>query len=135
QLSVLILADRPLPVGPEREAIDAWVRKGGLLVRFVGPRTAEEPIGETDPLMPVTLLGGDRQLGGAMSWSEPARLAPFPSDSPFAGLAVPDDVLVSRQVLAEPNAELGSRTWAALADGTPLVTQAPHGAGRIVLFH
>jgi hypothetical protein len=135
QLSVLILADRPLPAGPEREAIDAWVRKGGLLVRFVGPRTAEEPIGETDPLMPVTLLGGDRQLGGAMSWSEPARLAPFPSDSPFAGLAIPDDVLVSRQVLAEPNAELGARTWAALADGTPLVTQATHGAGRIVLFH
>ncbi len=66
-----------------------WVEKGGLLIRFAGPRTAEQPIGETDPLLPVKLLGGDRQLGGALSWSEPASLAPFPPNSPFAGLAVP----------------------------------------------
>jgi hypothetical protein len=85
--------------------------------------------------MPVTLLGGDRQLGGALSWSEPAGLAPFPADSPFAGLAVPAEVKVNRQVLAEPSADLEQHTWATLADGTPLVTQAVHGAGRIVLFH
>jgi hypothetical protein len=135
QISVLILADRPLPPGPEHDAIAAWVDKGGLLIRFAGPHTAEEPVGETDSLMPVTLLDGDRQLGGALSWSEPAGLAPFPPDSPFAGLAVPEEVKVNRQVLAEPSADLGQHTWATLADGTPLVTQATHGAGRIVLFH
>ena len=112
-----------------------WVEHGGLLIRFAGPRTAEQPIGETDPLLPVPLLGGDRQLGGAMSWSEPAGLAPFPPSSPFAGLAVPPDVKVTRQVLAEPSAALAGHTWARLADGTPLVTEATRGAGRIVLFH
>jgi hypothetical protein len=132
---VLILADRPLPEGPERDAITQWVEKGGLLIRFAGPRTAEPPIGEPDPLFPVKLLGGDRQLGGAMSWSEPAKLAPFPSDSPFAGLAVTDEVTVNRQVLAEPSADLAAHTWATLADGTPLVTEATKGAGRVVLFH
>ncbi len=85
--------------------------------------------------MPVKLLGGDRQLGGALSWSEPAGLAPFPAASPFAGLEVADDVRVNRQVLAEPSADLAAHTWAALADGTPLVTEATRGAGRIVLFH
>ena len=50
---------------------------GGLLIRFAGPRTAEQPLGEIDPLMPVKLLGGDRQLGGALSWSEPAGVAQF----------------------------------------------------------
>ncbi len=135
EVSVLILADRPLPAGPERDALTAWVEQGGLLVRFAGPRTAEQPIGETDPLMPVKLLGGDRQLGGALSWSEPAGLAAFPASSPFAGLAVPGEVKVNRQVLAEPTANLASHTWAALEDGTPLVTQATRGAGRIVLFH
>jgi hypothetical protein len=134
-LSVLILADRPLPEGPERDAITQWVEKGGLLIRFAGPRTAEPPIGEPDPLFPVKLLGGDRQLGGAMSWSEPAKLAPFPSDSPFAGLAVTDEVTVNRQVLAEPSADLAAHTWATLADGTPLVTEATKGAGRVVLIH
>jgi hypothetical protein len=106
-----------------------------LLVRFAGPRTAAEPLGETDPLLPVKLLGGDRQLGGALSWSKPAGLAPFPSGSPFAGLALPPDVTVSRQVLAEPSTTLASHTWAALADGTPLVTEAANGEGRVVLFH
>jgi hypothetical protein len=134
-LSVLILADRPLPDGAERRAVADWVDKGGLLIRFAGPRTAEQPVGESDPLLPVKLLGGDRQLGGALSWSQPASLAPFPPGSPFAGLAVPAEVKVTRQVLAEPSAQLSSQTWATLADGTPLVTQATRGAGRIVLFH
>jgi hypothetical protein len=42
---------------------------------------------------------------------------------------------VNRQVLAEPNAALPGATWAALADGTPLVTAAHRGNGEIVLFH
>ncbi len=135
EISVLVLADRPLPEGAERDALAKWVEQGGLLIRFAGPRTAEQPIGETDPLMPVKLLGGDRQLGGALSWAEPAGVAQFSASSPFSGLTVPDEVKVNRQVLAEPSAELSSHTWAALADGTPLVTEATRGAGRIVLFH
>ena len=133
EVSVLILADRPLPAGAERDALTRWVEQGGLLIRFAGPRTAEQPLG--DPLMPVKLLGGDRQLGGALSWSEPAGVAQFNASSPFAGLTVPDEVKVNRQVLAEPSADLTGHTWAGLADGTPLVTQATRGAGRVVLFH
>ncbi|MEA2730232.1 MAG: hypothetical protein QOF70_4707 [Acetobacteraceae bacterium] len=134
-ISVLILADRPLPAGTERDTLEEWVRKGGLLIRFAGPRTAEAATNDTDTLLPVRLLAGDRQLGGAMSWSQPAGLAAFPPTSPFAGLPVTDDVTVTRQVLAEPSADLAARTWAALQDGTPLVTEAPLGAGRVVLFH
>lgn len=134
-ISVIILADRPLPPGPDRDALAAWVEKGGLLIRFAGPRMADTAANANDPLMPVRLLGGDRQLGGALSWNEPAGLAPFPPDSPFAGMTVPPDVRIRRQVLAEPSADLSSRTWAQLVDGTPLVTQAVHGAGRVVLFH
>ncbi len=33
-------------------------------------------------LVPVPLLAGDRQLGGAMSWSRPEGLAPFPRRAP-----------------------------------------------------
>ena len=134
-ISVLILADRPLTAGPERDALQAWVRKGGLLIRFAGPRTAEAAANDTDTMLPVKLLAGDRQLGGAMSWSKPVGLAPFAAGSPFAGLAVPAEVKVTRQVLAEPAADLASRTTAALEDGTPLVTEVPDGAGRVVLFH
>ncbi len=135
-ISVLILADHVVGDGPEHDLLAAWVQKGGLLVRFAGPEMANMTGSDTpDDLLPVTLLAGDRQLGGAMSWSQPRPLAAVAPASPFAGLTVPDDVRVTRQVLAEPRRASGEATWARLADGTPLVTQAPRGAGRIVLFH
>ena len=83
----------------------------------------------------MRLRRGGRTIGGALSWEQPARLAPFAPDSPFAGLAVPADVTVSRQVLAEPDLDLASKTWARLADGTPLVTAEKRGQGWIVLVH
>jgi len=57
-----------------------------------------------------------------MSWETPKRLADFEPSSPFYGLAVPAEVTVSRQILAEPDPGLSAQTWARLADGTPLVT-------------
>ena len=134
-ISVVVLADRPEPPGAEAQQLAQWVERGGMLVRFAGPRMAEAPEGEADALLPVDLLRGDRTLGGALTWSKPAALAPFPQTSPFAGLPVPPDVRVVRQVLAQPTATLADHTWARLADGTPLVTETPRGAGRIVLFH
>jgi hypothetical protein len=129
-LSVLILADRPVAEGPELAALTRFVQQGGMLIRFAGARLAERP----DPLLPVQLRA-ERQLGGSLSWEQPQRLAPFPEGSPFAGLAVPAEVTVERQVLAEPSPRLAERVWARLADGTPLVTAETRGAGRIVLFH
>ena len=85
--------------------------------------------------MPVRLREGGRTIGGAMSWDDPKTLAPFPEGSPFHGLAVPGDVTVTSQVLAQPDPDLGARTIAALADGTPLVTRKAVGQGQVVLFH
>jgi Domain of unknown function (DUF4159) len=70
-----------------------------------------------------------------MTWSQPARIAPFADSSPFRGLVPPADVLINRQVLAEPSLDLDTKTWARLVDGTPLVTADRRGEGWIVLFH
>jgi hypothetical protein len=131
EIAVIVLADVDTLTPAETVDLERWVEEGGVLVRFAGPRLAARP----DRLLPVRLRGGDRQLGGALSWQQPARLAPFPDESPFAGLAVPADVRVTRQVLAEPSLDLARRTWARLADGTPLVTGETRGRGAIVLFH
>ncbi|MER0239072.1 DUF4159 domain-containing protein [Fulvimarina sp. MAC8] len=131
--SVVVLADIGVLPDNAREALETFVENGGYLVRFAGPRLAATT-GE-DTLVPVNLRQGERQLGGAMSWVEPQTVAPMDGESPFAGITVPEDVTVSRQVLAEPSVELSERTWASLADGTPLVTAASVGAGTIVLFH
>ena len=102
-----------------------------MLVRFAGPRLAASD----DDLVPVKLRRGGRILGGSLSWDKPQPLAAFSRDSPFNGMPVPNDVTVTRQVLAEPDATLSDNTWATLADGTPLVTAARRGKGLIILFH
>ncbi len=130
-LAVLIMADGGKILDSEQDRIGAWVDGGGLLVRFAGPNLT----GNVDPLLPVKLREGGRTFGGAMSWSTPASVAPFPSTSPFKDLLVPDDVSITSQVLAEPAADLAGKTWARLQDGTPLVTATRKGQGWIVLIH
>ena len=134
QLSVLIATDGTLQDAAVRARVARWVKAGGMLIRFAGPRMAAAS-DQDDTLLPAPLLDGARTLGGAMSWSKPERLAAFDADTPFAGLGVPPDVTVSRQVLAKPATDLAARSWARLADGTPLVTHAALGAGQLVLFH
>ncbi|MDE1933258.1 DUF4159 domain-containing protein [Bradyrhizobium sp.] len=131
KLPMMVLADVGT-LSPElRERIDAWIERGGVLVRFAGPRLAQAD----DDLVPVKLRRGGRSLGGSLTWEKPQHLAAFAADSPFAGLAVPKDVTVNRQVLAEPDAVLPTKSWASLEDGTPLVTGEHRGKGLLVLFH
>jgi len=130
-LAVLALADVGSLTAEEKTALQTWIERGGLLIRFAGPRLAQN----ADDLLPVHLRGGDRTLGGALTWEQPARIAPFGPTTPFAGLEVPEDVRIYRQVLAEPELSLGEKTWAKLTDGTPLVTAEHRGRGWLVLVH
>ncbi|HRD78890.1 MAG TPA: BatA domain-containing protein, partial [Hyphomicrobiaceae bacterium] len=131
-VSVMVLADIGTLPGDLRPRIEEFVRKGGVLVRFAGPRLERGG----DELIPVELRTGGLTRGGALSWSKPEPLASFSEDSLFVGLEVPADVQVSRQVLADP-AKLGPdvKIWARLKDGTPLVTAKKLGEGQMVLFH
>ncbi|MEM8937376.1 MAG: DUF4159 domain-containing protein [Pseudomonadota bacterium] len=134
-VSVIALDD----VGTIREgaarALEEWVARGGMLIRFAGPVVAEAARDETPALMPVALRGGGRAFGGALTWDTPQLLDAFPSDSPFAGLATPSDVFVRQQILAEPGGDTTRKSWARLEDGTPLVTGEARGNGAIALFH
>jgi Domain of unknown function (DUF4159)/Aerotolerance regulator N-terminal len=131
KLPMIVLADVGT-LSPEiRERISAWIEQGGVLVRFAGPRLAQAD----DDLVPVKLRRGGRSLGGSLTWEKPQHLASFAADGPFAGLAVPKDITISRQVLAEPDAVLATKSWASLVDGTPLVTGEHRGKGLVTLFH
>ncbi|MEM7719714.1 MAG: DUF4159 domain-containing protein [Pseudomonadota bacterium] len=134
---VIILADIVTLSEGETEAVEGWVREGGLLLRFAGSRLAASDYGrdEESVLMPVRLRAGGRTVGGAMSWGEPKSLREFTPESPFFGLTVPEDVTVSSQVMAQPDPSLADRTIASLADGTPLVTRKRLDLGQVVLFH
>lgn len=130
-VSVMVLADIGNVSGPAHEALMRFVEDGGVLLRFAGTRLA----GVSDDLVPVRLRRGGRVLGGSMSWDTPKKLAGFERQSPFFGLAIPDEVTISRQVLAEPEPGLSAKTWAQLSDGTPLVTASRKGKGLVILFH
>lgn len=142
--SAVVLVDHGEMADQERGRLTEWVENGGLLIRFAGPRLAAS-IGASglrsgataseDPLLPVRLRRGGRVLGGALAWSTPRALGPFAQQSPFRGLALPDEVDVRTQVLAEPSPDLQGKVWASLDDGTPLVTAKRLGEGRVVLFH
>jgi hypothetical protein len=131
KLPMIVLADVGT-LSPEiRERIAAWIERGGVLVRFAGPRLAQAD----DDLVPVKLRRGGRSLGGSLTWEKPQHLAAFAAEGPFAGLVVPKDITVNRQVLAEPDAVLPTKSWASLEDGTPLVTGEHRGKGLLALFH
>lgn len=131
RVQALILPDTSAVAPGDRQALTRWLDQGGLLVRFAGPRLANE----SDDLLPVRLRPGSRSLGGALAWETPLGVAPFPQDSPFVGAATPRDVSVRQQVLAEPASLAQARVWASLTDNSPLVSAAPRGRGLIVLFH
>ena len=95
--SVLVMADIGTLSGDLMERVDDWVKKGGVLVRFAGPRLEK---------------GGDDLSPSACGWAG-ARWAahcrgrrrsrsPPSTSSLFAGLAIPPDVVINRQVLADP---------------------------------
>ncbi len=131
ELAVMVLADIGKISVDHQARLVQWMQNGGIVLRFAGPRL----VSDRDSLLPVQLRRGDRDLGGALSWTKPAQLAAFDKNSPFAGLVVPQDVRVRRQVLAQPSHDLSKKTWARLTDGTPLVTSQKFGAGWLVFVH
>ena len=131
-MSVIIWPDSAQVSPAGQEALADWVKGGGFLIRFAGPVLAGHP---NSVLLPVTLRYGQRSLEGAMTWEKPVHLGSIPEESPFFGLSVPEDVTVTRQLLAEPTPESFEKTWLQLQDGTPLITGAAHDNGFIVLVH
>jgi hypothetical protein len=130
--SVLLLPDETVLESEDTARLTSWIEEGGMLVRFAGPRLAAAT---DDPLTPVALRGGGRQLSGAMLWTEPARIGRISEDGPFVGIDIPEDIEVIRQVLAEPSLDLDEKTWMRLEDDTPLVTADRLGDGWLVLVH
>jgi hypothetical protein len=130
-IDAIIMGDRGVIDESDLDRLTKWIEKGGVLIRFAGPRLAAQ----SDPLAPTALRPTSRSLGSAMSWETPQRIAEFAPNSPFFGIPKPTDAVVRQQVLAQPSAELDSLTWARLEDGTPLVTASRMGRGELILFH
>ncbi|MCA3692113.1 DUF4159 domain-containing protein [Aquidulcibacter sp.] len=141
-LDALILPDAGELGAQDSQALERFVRNGGLLIRTAGPKLlAAGP----SPLIPAALAPEPRTVRGSMTWDNAGKIGVFDPTSPFAGLTVPDDARVTQIAVLAPEASAGGTTstrdqqalqiWARLADGTPLVTARELGKGKVVLFH
>lgn len=129
--SVIILPDVGAIPPDTLNALENWVKAGGLLLRFAGPNMTQ---GESF-LTPAPLMRGGRAMDGGLTWDKPQTLAPFGDESPFYGLDLPADIEVRRQILSAPGTSDAVRVWAALTDGTPLVTASSLDNGLLVMVH
>jgi hypothetical protein len=128
----IVLTDTGALAPDMKDAVEEWVRDGGALIRFAGPRLAGM---DTPAFVPVPIRRTARALGGALNWDTPQGFEAFTADSPFAGLPVPAEAKVRQQVLAQPTPDLASKTWARLEDGSPIITATGVGTGTLILFH
>lgn len=131
--SVFIMGDIVNMSEEAEKKLSDFVNKGGTLIRFAGEKLSSAE--HYDSLLPVALRPGKRLLGSIMSWTKPQKLAPFAKNSLFSDLPFPEDITVSRQILAEPTPDLLKKTWLALSDGTPLITASERGKGTLILIH
>lgn len=129
---VIIMPDIGTLPATQLNDLEQWVRDGGLLLRFAGPRMMDGQ----NFLTPVPLIKGGRALDGDMTWENPLQLTDIPDISPLSGIALPEEGLtIRRQLLAAPTTGLSEKSWANLEDGTPLITADRLEKGLIVMVH
>jgi len=133
--SVMLLPDQARAAPDVENSMLDWVGRGGLLIRFSGPKMFVEDTVREDALLPTTLRLQPRVVGGALSWSTAQPIAEFSQDSPFFGINIAPEIAVERQALMRAGVVQQAQIWAQLQDGTPLVSARSLGNGTLVLFH
>jgi hypothetical protein len=130
-VSIMIMTDANAGGDLDRDELSRWIDRGGTLIRFAG----ENLVKNNDPLTPVPVHEKPRNLIGNLAWSEPLGVGTIPETSPFAGLTVPSDIKIQKQLLPTPTPDLAEKSWVNLTDGTPFVTGQKMAKGNLVLFH
>ncbi|MCD8496614.1 MAG: hypothetical protein LRZ85_00100 [Alphaproteobacteria bacterium] len=132
-LSVIVMTDAAVLSDDDRQQLEEWVAKGGMLLRFSGPRLAAEP---KDSLTPSNLMRGENHTAGTLSGSEEnAGLAGFESTSPLAALKMPEDLNIKTRILPESDIDENREIWAEFKDGVPFIKCPQTGSGMVVLVH
>lgn len=127
---VLIITDDAALPPSVLQDLEQWMNQGGLILRFAGPNMSD-----AENLTPVPIRKGQRALDGSLSWEKPQKIASFPDGSPLADLKISEEITVKTQLLADPSFDLQGKIWAALEDGTPLITADARGKGLLVMIH
>ena len=115
---MLVLADiGALTPDIARSAWQTFVDDGGLLLRFAGPRLAAAA--NDDLVARASCAAAAARSAARCPGRARARWPHSTARARSTASRLPKDVSVTRQLLAEPDADLAAKTWAALADGTP----------------
>lgn len=132
--SMIVMADKA-GLTPEQDGLlKGWIQKGGLLLRFAGPRMAADETRLPD-LLPIRIRPGFKAYDAQISSAKNPVLRNFSMAGPLADIKIAEPISIRRQILADPADEtVFEKTWASLGDGTPLITAARHGEGWVVFI-
>jgi Domain of unknown function (DUF4159)/Aerotolerance regulator N-terminal len=137
-LDVILLPDAAALPAREEKALETFIDKGGILVRFAGPRLVSAGQSIT---LPAAIDPTPRAVRGALAWENAGAIGAFERTGPFAGLTIPAEARINQIAVFAPEGSATASTgpkpqiWARLSDTTPLVSAASLGRGWRVLFH
>ena len=130
--SVIVLPDREKVETGDQANLDAWIRRGGIVLRFAGH--SWQPV-KTTTLRRYRSAAAGGLLAARCCGANRQNSRLFPNRARFTGSKFQKDVTITRQVLAQPSLDLTAKSWARLTDGTPLVSAEQRGEGWLVLVH
>ena len=128
--SLIVLNEADLPVGAAGDRIRTRVSEGAILFIVPGERGLAAPTPEWTAVLPARVgQTVDRTDGrwGSVDFSS-ALFEPF-----AAGRADFSNVTITRYRELTPAGE-GSQIVARLDDGSPILVERAHGAGRVIMF-
>lgn len=132
--AAVILNNYGLVSAETASALIRFVKSGGGLLLFPGPRTHAESLRELEEILPATLLqrhraagrGGDQRIGLLQ------KRHPIFNHFEEVHFSYFMDTAYTDFYLAEPLAD--SQVLATLQDGSPLLLERESGKGRVLLF-
>lgn len=126
--NTIIRPDHATLTMAEEAALDEWIQDGGHLIAFAGRQFHALADQKPHPLFDLIPLSF-----GELSQKESLPLEPFPLHSPFADMAVDENLTISPHLLLRHDDE-AIDTWAFLSGGIPWVISKAHGKGRLTLI-
>lgn len=127
---IIVLGDRPGFSPSEINELKTFAKKGGTIIRFLGPKSLANP---NDEILTGIIKSPEHNLFGQIN-PTPINIMPFEKGTIFEGLQIPADAKIEKSILFE-KANTNTKVLAKLSDGAPLISEMPYFEGKLYVIH
>ena len=126
----LIICSEDVKINDEyTEKINSWIEKGGILIRFSGPKSKKTNLFLSDKNIQKSI----RTIGGDLSLSKKVSIKDFSKTNIFYGINTKNKIKFKKQLILYETENI--KTLIFLNDNTPLISAKDKKKGKIILFH